>query len=345
MSLHQASFGAESAFSSPVEIPVAFHIIRADNGTTGNVTNAQVTSQIATLNQFFGHLNINFILNSINRHNSTDYHYHDIDTEELSLKSTYNTGTSHKLNVYVVDIANGVGGYATFPNQYDENSYIHGVVLHYTLFSGSPYPNNLGRVLIHEVGHYLGLYHTFQGGRSDHDQCADTPAYLMNTGKPPANTDTCISKPGYDPVHNHMNYTLDEWRYEFTHDQNERMVALTSLYKSNLLIDYLWKIYPLNIDNYRNTDFGGLTDYAYPWVWHFEHGWMYTISESIDSVWFFAGDDLGWLWTNASDYPYLWRASDEAWLFYFTGYSTPRQFFNFESNSFEYYYPNSEFGF
>jgi len=94
------------------------------------------------------------------------------------------------------------------------------VSLHWaTLPDASFSPFNEGDTLIHEIGHWLGLQHTFEGGCSaTGDRVADTPRERGPARGCPIGLDTCAS-PGLDPVTNYMDYTDDCCMFTFTSGQ------------------------------------------------------------------------------------------------------------------------------
>jgi len=71
-----------------------------------------------------------------------------------------------------------------------------------------------------------------------------------------------------------------------------------------------------------------------PWIYHMQHGWMYCIGTDTSSLWLY-DLDLGWLWTGSTTYPYLYRSSDGAWLWYLKDSSGPRWFYNYKIGSWE----------
>ena len=109
------------------------------------------------------------------------------------------------------------------------------VVLYSTFGRNAPLaPFDLGRTGTHEVGHYLGLDHTFaNGGSSPGDQVADTPAEASPAYGCPVGRDTCSSA-GVDPIFNYMDYTDDSCMDEFTSGQTTRMQNQVATYKPSL---------------------------------------------------------------------------------------------------------------
>ena len=132
------------------------------------------------------------------------------------------------LHVYLTSGA-GYLGWAYFPDITDTpDFFLDGVVVDWRsmLETSTAYQGqyDLGKTVPHEVGHWLNLHHTFQGGCSPPgDFVADTPAQASPTSGCPIGRDSCPAQPGLDPIHNYMDYSFDSCYYEFTAGQVVRM--------------------------------------------------------------------------------------------------------------------------
>jgi hypothetical protein len=176
----------------------------------------QIDDQIAILNRDYQGTDLDFRLNVVNRILSPDW-FNNVapgNDQQTDMKDSLREGDAKTLNVYTVgfnnDDARGLLGYATFPADYNGNPLDDGVVLlHSSLPQGSSAPYNLGRTLTHEAGHWVGLYHPFQGGcDGPNDYVDDTPAEAYPASGCPGERDTCPS-PGLDRMYTFGTLTLD----------------------------------------------------------------------------------------------------------------------------------------
>ncbi|MGH2785778.1 MAG: zinc metalloprotease [Actinomycetota bacterium] len=217
-------------------VPVYFHIILNSSGQ-GDIADSVVAQQIAVMNDAydFSELGANeswvFTLAGITRTtNNAWYVATPGSASETQMKAALHEGSKDDLNVYT-GINNGsLLGWATFPGNGGGRGGVNtkdGVVIDKDSVPGGSATNyNEGDTLIHEVGHWMGLYHTFQGGcTGSGDQVADTPAQASPTTGCPASRDSCPLQAGLDPIHNFMDYSYDVCMTEFTPGQDERMDA------------------------------------------------------------------------------------------------------------------------
>jgi hypothetical protein len=225
--------GARSRVRPTTIVPVWFHVINKGSGLeNGDVSDAMIRAQMRVLNDSFSGKTggagsgIGFELAGITRTTNTNW-FENFDTfsVELEAKTALKQGGPETLNIYTAE--SSFLGWAYFPSIVTDPQYavLDGVLLHYgTLPGGNLGIYSEGDTAPHEVGHWLALFHTFDGkcgvnGDYVDDTAAEqSPAFFCPVGR-----DTCRAKPGVDPITNFMDYTQDSCMFLFTPGQVERM--------------------------------------------------------------------------------------------------------------------------
>jgi hypothetical protein len=222
--------GVESVLATGGVINVYFHVVYS--GTKGNISEDMINKQMTVLNQAFAAWGYSFNRISTDRTNNTTWYNGCYGSAERKMKSALHQGTADDLNVYTCNPSNGILGYATFPSSYTRSPSLDGVVLlDQSLPGGTAVPYNEGDTATHEVGHWMGLYHTFQGGcTGSGDYVSDTPFEASAAYGCPQGRDTCTTT-GVDPIENFMDYTDDSCMFKFSGGQDVRMDSQFTTYR------------------------------------------------------------------------------------------------------------------
>lgn len=242
LSAWQHKHADEEGTRALITISVWVHVINRGSGiSNGDIPQSWIDAQIAVLNDSYSgatggyNTNFRFTLAGVTRTtNSTWYTMSDGSSAEAAAKAALRRGDARTLNIYTCAPGGGILGWATFPWWYAGNPTDDGVVVLYSsLPGGSAAPYNLGDTATHEVGHWLGLYHTFQGGcsASAGDYVSDTPAERSPAYGCPTGRDSCRSLSGLDPITNFMDYTDDACMFMFTAGQSTRAESLSRQYR------------------------------------------------------------------------------------------------------------------
>jgi PKD repeat protein len=251
-------------------VPVVVYIVHKPGtpvGTAENIPEQVVHDQLAALNLVFNPFGINFCLAATQgstllpgsptpgiirvASNLTNH----LTSQESQLKALAPVlPAANYMRIWVVEDIDdsthstlaGVAGYAHFPGTAPVA--LDGVVVRNDMFCAGACPPGLpgyteGDTLAHEVGHYLNLYHTFQGGctgsnvatcAGSGDEVCDTPQVSTSYGGCPAFMDTCAAD-APDLLDNQMGYPDDTCRSTFTAGQAQRMIATLKLYRGSLI--------------------------------------------------------------------------------------------------------------
>jgi len=263
---YQDRYPRQDLRSGIIRVPVVVHVVHRT--ATENISDAQIQSQIAVLNQDFRRSNadavntpapfaavavdtrIEFALavrdpncqptTGITRTSTTVVSFTDDNAVKSNATGGHDPWPRDKyLNMWVCSLAGGLLGYSTFPG---DAAAVDGVVILNTAFGNTgtaAAPFNLGRTATHEIGHWLGLLHIWGddgGACSGSDNVNDTPNQGdYRAGNPSFPHISCNNGPNVDMFMNYMDYTDDAAMNLFTFGQAARMDAVLHTVRSAIL--------------------------------------------------------------------------------------------------------------
>ncbi|MBB6554921.1 zinc metalloprotease [Nonomuraea rubra] len=221
---------------SEITVPTRVHVISP--GPERRVSDQAVQAQIDTLNSAYGgrfggvDTGVRFRLDGITVKEQAAW-FSDPVGHERAMKSAMHAGGAGTLNLYIAQLSELMLGFASYPYWYAGAPALDGVVIDWrSLPGGAMSDYNKGFTGVHEIGHWLGLFHTFENGcKAPGDGIDDTSPEARPTEACPQGKDTCPGQPGQDPAHNYMDYAHDRCMWEFTVGQADRMHEMWAAYR------------------------------------------------------------------------------------------------------------------
>ena len=235
------------ADSGLAQINLIFHVLSGP-AMEGNVSESALLAQVSVLNDAYRPTGLHFNVTEIRRYPDSVYFAGGCfpTTEQgIRMKQEFAVNPARFVNIYTCKLLLPyIAGYGTLPNEFPEDDHRHGVIIDYATVPGSAPPLDMGHTLVHELGHYFGLFHTFQGGCAEPgDGVADTPAEASAAQGCQIGRDTC-AEAGMDPVNNFMDYSDDSCTNNFTTLQAVRMQASIATFRRSLIATTAFSIGP-----------------------------------------------------------------------------------------------------
>lgn len=237
---------ARQAIAGPVTISAVFHIV-SSTANTAAIKPEMADAQVAALNKMYNPVGFAFKLVNTTWTTNDPWAIGAGD-DMLIMKKALRQGSYSTLNIYFQsDLEGSILGKCSMPSAMgDPNSPNAPVdpseyaddgcsVNSGTMPGGSIYGYSEGMTAVHETGHWLGLFHTFEGYTCDGDGdfISDTPQQSESTDGCPVDPpkDSCPNLPGVDAIHNIMDYSTDACYTGFSPLQIQRMQNMWGLYR------------------------------------------------------------------------------------------------------------------
>ncbi|KAI0133013.1 metalloprotease [Xylariales sp. AK1849] len=237
MAIEEANYLSATNQGMHIEATIAtdvyFHVIASSKTVAaGYLTNDTLDDQLAVMNERYAPHGISFTEGGRDWTINSNWAK---DGAETAMKTALRKGTYADLNLYFVPTMDALG-YCYLPQTVTAGSaaYIRDgcTIASSTVPGGSSTGYNLGLTVVHESGHWFGLYHTFEGAcGTTGDYVSDTPPEKTAGSGCPATRDTCTGG-GTDPIHNYMDYTTDPCYEEFTAGQQTRIYNQWNAYRA-----------------------------------------------------------------------------------------------------------------
>ncbi|KAI1336940.1 hypothetical protein F5Y15DRAFT_426692 [Xylariaceae sp. FL0016] len=233
----------ETAARPSIDIDVYMHVVQSKH----NNVEKNLNWQMAVMNHAYEPHNIHFSLRGVTWTINETWAQ---GGDDMAMKSALRRNNYATLNLYYIesfgskDGDDGLIGLCTYPTTVlspGEDAVIRDgcTIKAETLPGGGAAHYDLGKTTVHEIGHWLGLLHVFEGYscEGDGDYIDDTPPQSEVTWDCPVRKRSCPELEGaWDSIHNYMDYSNGQCPTEFTPGQEVRMFTAWSKFRHSFAV-------------------------------------------------------------------------------------------------------------